>query len=155
MKRKIIKSKKAFTLVELMIAIGIVITLAALSISGILRARITASESTAIKTLKTLQAAFESYRSMNPAYPETFDDLCSVTPPYLDSRWQDKNRPKYSQEIQGYVYEIKLSQDDQYMIIASPDAFSVAGATARQFWMYQDGEIWDSQGGAVGAVSPN
>ena len=62
---KIKKSNKAFTLVELMIAVAIVILLVALSINGLMRSRITANEAAAIKALKTLHSAFASFRTAN------------------------------------------------------------------------------------------
>ncbi len=87
MKKILRKTNKGFTLVEIMVAIGIIITLAALSITGLVRSRITASETAAIESLKTLQAAFEYYRLVNTDYPRIFEDLCTATPPYLDASW--------------------------------------------------------------------
>jgi len=61
MKNKL-KTKRGFTMIEIMIAIGIVITLAALSIHGLVRARMVANEAAALKNIKVLCAAFESYK---------------------------------------------------------------------------------------------
>jgi type II secretory pathway pseudopilin PulG len=134
-------SSGGFTLVELMIAIGIVITLAALSINALFRARITACETEAIKNLKMLQAVFEHYRNVNPAYPAFFRDLCTVDPPYLDARWYNEQTPSYSNEIQGYIYEIKYDVGiESFKISALPRIYG-AFYPPRAFYIQQDGQI--------------
>jgi len=48
MMRRKIQNKRGFTLVELMIAVGIIVLLAALSINSLMRSKITANEAAAI-----------------------------------------------------------------------------------------------------------
>ncbi|MDD5617686.1 MAG: type II secretion system protein [Candidatus Omnitrophica bacterium] len=153
--KKLFKSNKAFTLVEIMIVVGIIILLASLAIPNLLRARMTANETAAIKNLKTLQAVFESYRTMNPRYPYNFVELTGTNPPYLDSGWinSEDESGEYSNPRNGYRFMIKLAESDRFFLIAEPQEYGVTGK--RMFFMAEDGEIIDAENGRViGAVAP-
>ena len=76
---------KGFTLVEIMIAVAIIALLAATAIPNLLRARITANNTFAQATLKTMSTAAEMYASANAStYPAAEASLTDVTPPYLN-----------------------------------------------------------------------
>lgn len=75
---------KGFTLVEIMIAVAIVALLAVIAIPGLLRSRVTANETFARATLKTISNACESYAAVNYGqYPTAMADLIGPMPPYL------------------------------------------------------------------------
>ena len=78
--------KTGFTLVEIMIVVAIVALLAALSVPNIVRAKISANESAAESTLKTISIACESFRAAQavPSYPANDAALTGATPPYVD-----------------------------------------------------------------------
>ena len=159
--RKIHK-KQGFTLVEIMIVVGIITLLAALSVHNLLRAKMTANEAAAIRGLRTLQAAMDSYRLMNPVYPafdrNPFRKLCSANPPYLDSSWDVDG---YQVDRQGYRLEIKLTSEDgqQYLLLALPIQLGVTGNRSFSLSMYPgvegsgSGEIIDGMGIGLGASS--
>ena len=143
MRRKI-QNKQGFTLVELMIAIGIVVLLAALSINSLLRSKITANETAAIKTLKTLHSAFASYRTVNPTYPTTIAELDSEIPPYIDSALTVTRRRR------GYLFRVMQADSNTFQLSASPVNGGVTGK--RFFYIEEGGEIYDGDGVGLGAV---
>jgi type II secretory pathway pseudopilin PulG len=139
MKRMI--KKEGFSFVEMIIIVCIITVLSALSLVGIVRSRITASEESAMEGLRTVQAVFESYRMINPGYPASFDELSVGNPPYLDAKWIGDSSSE-SGEIHGYVYNILEAGPDYYTVAAYPTAFKLAfGGSARKFYISQDGEI--------------
>lgn len=79
--------RKGFTLAEIMIVVGVISLLAAVSIPNLLRARLQSNEAAAMAALKTIQAAEITYRAAgNPTYA-TLTQLGNSTasaPPYID-----------------------------------------------------------------------
>ena len=146
MRKTTFKSKKAFTLVELMIAIGIIILLFALSINSLIRSRMSANEAAAIKTLKTLHAAFASYRIVNPTYPANLTVLASEVPPYIDNLLAEGTR-------QGYDFEIFDVDENTFRLCAEPVSGGITGN--RIFYIDESGEIiqveWEEPTGPSGA----
>ena len=64
-----LRSKKGFTLVEIMIVVAIIALLAAIAIPNLLRARHNANESAAIGSMRTFSSALESFRAAQTSYP--------------------------------------------------------------------------------------
>lgn len=67
--RKMFKSKKGFTLIELMIVIAILGILAAVAIPNFLNARGKAQDAAALSTLEAVKTALEMYAADNGTYP--------------------------------------------------------------------------------------
>ena len=150
MRRKI-QNKQGFTLVELMIAIGIVVLLAALSINSLLRSKITANEAAAIKTLKTLHSAFASYRTVSPTYPDKLSVLGTENPPYIDSTLATTRRRR------GYVFDVERADSNTFQLSASPVNQGITGK--RFFYIEEAGTIYGGDltflgGAVVGAPEP-
>ena len=60
------RKRKAFSLLELLIVVAIILIIAAIAIPNLLRARIAANESSAVASIRTINTAQISY---NSAYP--------------------------------------------------------------------------------------
>lgn len=63
-------SRRAFTLVELLVVIGIMITLMSLIMGGVMLAKRSAMRAKAVSLLGTVASAIDQYRSLNNTYPE-------------------------------------------------------------------------------------
>jgi len=157
MRKITFKSKKAFTLVELMIAIGIIILLFALSITSLIRSRMTANETAAIRTLKTLHSVYASFRVINPRYPWGLWELGTQAsdPPYIDDDLANQSARR-----QGYVFSYEGTNrvegenlvstgDDRglntFLISAQPEFPGVTGN--RIFYVDQSGEVCEAEVG--------
>jgi general secretion pathway protein G len=163
MLRKLNK-KQGFTLVEILIVVGIITMLAALSVHGLLRARMTANEAAAIKGLRTLQAAMDSYRLANGRYPsfagDGLQELVSANPQYLDNSWDPGNEVGAFRN--GYRIEIKYVFPDtqEYFLMADPIQVGVTGNRSFMLSQYRgiDGGSGEITSGGVGlgsAGAPN
>ena len=94
------KKTKGFTLVEIMIVVAIVMTLATLAISSVLRVRHNANEMAAVASCRTILTACQNYYATNypHAYPDSLPDLIAPNsnPPYIDSVLASGTKQGYS-----------------------------------------------------------
>jgi type II secretion system protein G len=107
-----VKKEKGFTLIEIMVVVAIIALIAAVGIPNLLRARVSANESTAQACLKSIASALETYAIANGSYPLETTPLTGQVPPYL-------NKDYFTGVQSGYVYAATLASYS-YSVMATP-----------------------------------
>lgn len=92
-----LRTKKGFTLVELMIVLMVIGVVAALGTMSSLAARVRANEGIALNALKTVGSGAEMFRNSNNRYPDSLSELGSdyISPDVATG------------QKSGYNYELK------------------------------------------------
>jgi prepilin-type N-terminal cleavage/methylation domain-containing protein len=76
----ILQRTKGFSLIELLIVVSIILIIAAIAIPGLLKARISANQASAVESLRTILTAQSSYQSSYGVYAPTIVALGSAAP---------------------------------------------------------------------------
>jgi prepilin-type N-terminal cleavage/methylation domain-containing protein len=107
--------RRAFTLIEIMIVVGIVAILISLAVPNILRSRVIANEGAALANLRTVNSACQLYHINNETYPSNLSDLVepNSNPPYMDPTLAAGQK-------QGYEFIYNLASQDHFTINANP-----------------------------------
>lgn len=111
---------KAFTLVEIMIVVAIIVILTSLAVPGLMVSRVTANEGAAKTTLKAIATACESYYACNFEYPSDMSDLTEANPSYI-------NEDYTAGERQGYNFTCDFTPSG-YSCNATPVSCNVSGS---------------------------
>jgi len=139
-------NKKAFTLIEIMVVIGIMSLLAAIAIPQMLRSRMNANELAAIAGVRTINTSCQGYyNSVSPhSYPPNLTALNNTFPPYIDNVLA--NAVDINHSKQGYYFTFTPIDPEHFTIIAWPVTFGRTGA--RNFFVNELGAIYyNSQNG--------
>jgi prepilin-type N-terminal cleavage/methylation domain-containing protein len=122
-----------FTLVEILIVVAIIVTVSAIAIPNLVRARINANEASAVASLKTLTSAAEAFRmaQMPARFPGNLSEMTGTEPPFIDVVLASGNKSGYSFSWTGGV--------NTYSVIASPQTPNATGV--REFFLDQSGVI--------------
>jgi type IV pilus assembly protein PilE len=113
---KFSKNSSAFTLVEIMIVIAVLLVLTMLAIPYLMRARISANHSCAKSTLKAIGTSLESYAADKQVYPSHASLIIGASPPYLTKNY-------FEGIHSGYTFSAVINDYD-YAITAEPIAES-------------------------------
>lgn len=142
-------TRRGFTLVEIMIVVAILMTLATLAISSVLRARHNANEMAAVASCRSIVTAAQNFyaNSYPHTYPGGFSDLVEPTskPPYIDSVLASGTK-------QGYAFAYALVNTESFTLNAAP---TVSGKTGtRNFYSDETSLIRANSSGPAGASDP-
>lgn len=143
------KTKRGFTLVEIMIVVAVVMTLATLAISSVLRARHNANEVAAVVSCRAIVTAMQNFYSNSypHAYPGSLSDLVPPisNPPYLDSVLASGTK-------QGYRFTYAFVNNENFALNADP---TVSGRTGtRHFYADETSTIKANENGQAGPNDP-
>jgi len=139
-----------FTLVEIMVVIGIIALLVAMVLPNYMRAKHNVNEMLAVKTLNSLASALEMYRIDNDDYPEAINDdvvagSVNIFLPYMPNRFILEARRTTGKSYRGYHFDYAKTGVSQYTYTATTVE---AGSTGTDdFTVDQTGEIKRIPGG--------
>ena len=146
--------EKGFSLIELLIVVAIILIIAAIAIPGLLRARISANESSAVGSIRIINSAEISYAA---AYP---DQGFATTLSYLGGPVGANCVPSTSSGCfidsalssgtkSGYVYTLQIGSspavggiNPSYSIVVTPQTNNITGI--RSFCSFEDGVVRSS-----------
>lgn len=134
-------ARRAFTLIEIMITIGIFIILTTIAVPNILRSRVAANEGAAIGNLKALSNACQTYHIDQGQYPDALSALSSANPAYIDSVLG-------AGEKQGYQFIYESSDSDHFTVNANSAHSGLL--RGRYFYLDESGAIRSRADGPAG-----
>ncbi|MEK6732170.1 MAG: type II secretion system protein [Candidatus Omnitrophota bacterium] len=127
--------REGFTLVEIMIVLAIVMTLATLVVSSVLRARHNANEMAAVAACKTIVTACQNFYANNlpHTYPASLSDLILPlsNPPYIDSVLASGIK-------QGYNFTYVFIDAESFTLNADP---AVSGKTGSRHFFVNESDV--------------
>ncbi|MDD5565283.1 MAG: type II secretion system protein [Candidatus Omnitrophica bacterium] len=112
-------NEKGFTLVEILIALGIVASLTAVALPNILRMRSNANDVAAKAAIRTIAYAAEEYAVRHGRYPIRITELTQANPPYLSEDYTANSQ-------EGYTFTCNWSSTE-YSCTATPIAGGITG----------------------------
>lgn len=143
------KTNKGFTLVEIMVVVAIVMILATLVVSSVLRARHNANEMAAVAACKTVVTACQNFytNTLPHTYPSSLSELIQPqsNPPYIDNVLASGTK-------QGYRFTYALVNTESFTLNADP---AISGKTGtRHFFVDETGIIKANSNGQAASGDP-
>ena len=143
--------KSGFTLVEIMIVVSILALIAAIAIPMMLRNQISANETVAIASCRTIISACQSFYSysMPHSYPEDLASLGTAGPTgpaFIDNVLASGSKS-------GYNFIYNKTSPVSFILNADPEFPGRTGN--RYFYSDETGRITAKEGGAAGPGDPS
>ena len=113
--------RRAFTLIELMVIMAIIVILTAIAIPNFIKAKMATNDVLAQATLKTIGKAMEVYLVATGFYPTDPSALTGAVPPYL-------NEDYFTGTRNGFTYSQAMDVGS-YTITATPVIVGQTGTT--------------------------
>ena len=132
-----------FTLVEIMLVVGILALLAAHAIPNLLRSRMNTAEVVVIGACQTIAKACQGFytRAMPHAYPQALTDLAAEPPAYLDPQLAGGQK-------QGYRFLYALVDAEHFELRAEP--INPGWSGNRFFFLDESGVLRTRHGAPAG-----
>ena len=131
----LLKKRRGFTLIEIVIVVSILALLTALSFILAMNAFIASNEAAAQQALSALRTGMEKYRNINFTYAPDLATLGAGNPSYIDPVLATGAR-------RGYNYTLTNAGQNTYTITAAPQQANITGR--RSFLVDQSGEIQEA-----------
>lgn len=112
------KRQHGFTLIEMMIVVGIIAILSAIAIPNLLRSRVQSNEAAAIQNIRTVIGAQTVFQTANQRFAADFAELTAGNPAFLDGSWDPANG--------GYLY-VLVGTDYSFTLNVNAKQYGVTG----------------------------
>lgn len=135
--------KRAFTLVEIMIVVAIVVALMTIATPNLLRSRVVANEGAAVGNLRAINNGCQLYHINMDTYPASLAAMAepSASPPYIDSLLASGRK-------QSYEFNYSLVDGDHFTVNANPTSTGLL--RGKYFYLDESGIIRFNPDGPAG-----
>jgi prepilin-type N-terminal cleavage/methylation domain-containing protein len=132
MNQKLEIRRAGFTLVEIMIVVGIITVLASIAIPNILRGRNRAQATQVLQDLRIIDAAIDQYAIETNKSPGAFVSWTDVTP-YMKAG--TRLAQSGGRDILGNTFSGEYRVDSDFAVLVAPQTFSALSTVApAAFW---------------------